>query len=76
MKKGLIIAVYVAAAIVAVLAFIVMVSDVTDTCVLWLALLIKGVALCVLFVCSWLLPPVREKVEECGYELPLRLRRR
>lgn len=75
MKKGIIIAVYVAAVILTVLAFFVMVSDVTDTCELWLALLIKGAALAVLVVCSWLLPPVREKVEDLGYELPLRLKR-
>lgn len=76
MRKGIIIAVYVAAVIAAVLAFIVTVSDVTESCPVWLALLVKGIALAVLVVCSWLLPPVREKVEECGYELPLRLRRR
>ena len=76
MKKGIIIAIYVVAVIVAVLAFFVAVSDVTDACPLWLALLIKGTALAALFVCSWLLPPVRERVEGFGYELPLRLRRR
>lgn len=75
MKKGIIFAIYVVAVIVAVLAFFVAVSDVTDTCELWLALLIKGAALAVLVACSWLLPPVREKAESFGYELPLRLKR-
>jgi hypothetical protein len=75
MKKGIINAAYVVAALLALASLCVLVTDVTDTCKVWLTLLIKGAALAVLFVCSWLLPPVREKVEELGYELPLRLRR-
>ena len=75
MKKGIIIAAYVVAALLALVSLCVLVSDVTDSCKVWLALLIKGIALAVLVVCSWLLPPVRDKVEDLGYELPLRLRR-
>lgn len=76
MKRGMIIAAYVLAGLAALAGLCVLVSDVTDSCAIWLAILIKGVALAVLVVCSWLLPPVREMVEECGYELPLRLKRR
>lgn len=72
MRKGIIIAAYAAAAVAAVLAFFVMVSDVTDACAVWLALLIKGAALAALIVCSWLLPPLRERFRELGYEPPFR----
>ena len=75
MKKGIIIAAYVLAVLLALASLCVLVSDVTDTCKVWLALLVKGIALAVLVVCSWLLPPVREKGEDLGYELPLRLKR-
>lgn len=70
MRKGIIIAIYVVAVIAAVLAFFVMVSDVTDACAVWLALLFKGAALAALIVCSWLLPPLRERFRELGYEPP------
>ncbi len=70
MRKGIIIAIYVVAVIAAVLAFFVMVSDVTDACAVWLALLVKGAALAALIVCSWLLPPLRERFRELGYEPP------
>lgn len=72
MRKWIIIAAYVAAAILSAAAFLVVVSGVAESCPLWVCFLAKGAALAVLCACSWLLPPVREKVEAMGYWLPLR----
>ncbi len=76
MRKAIIIAARAAAVILAAPAFFVMVTDVTDACPAWLALVVKGASLAVLTACSWLLPPVRERFRELGYEPPFTRRGR
>lgn len=66
MKKGFIIAARSAAVLVAVAAAVALMSDVTDACPLWLA---------VLTVCFLALPAARERMREMGYDSPLRWRR-
>lgn len=75
MKKGIIIAARSAAVLVAAAAAVALMSDVTDACLLWLAVAIKAVSLAVLTVCFLALPAARERMREMGYDSPLRWRR-